>query len=237
MCQNRKKTLIPYFKGGFPVRFSNGIKAGLIFCLFVLLFSWLRIPLSKQALKIEERPLKKKTFKRDPVDTPFYIFSTSVVPYPKNFAPSGYMGDMGDIKMTGSYDVTLKEEYPCLKFSYSPSGKKRWAGIMWQNPANNWGDFDGGYDITRATKLTFWAKGEKGGEVVEFKIGGIAAAYSDSTNLTSGDIALKDKWVKYVIKLEGFPMHFISAGFGFVVAQEENGRGCTFYLDEIKYEN
>ena len=167
---------------------------------------------------------------------PFYIFSTSVFPYPKNFAPSGYMGDTTDIMMTGSYDVKLKEQYPCIKITYVPSGEKGWSGIMWQNPANNWGDFDGGYDLSLAGKMSFWVRGDKGGEVVEFKIGGVASVYQDSLNLSSGAIILEKKWNQYFFPLKEYSRNSISGGFGIIVTKEENFQGCTFYLDEVKYE-
>lgn len=199
------------------------------FSLFSSLFT-------KKSLKIEERP-KEKIIKREAKSMPFYVFSTSKIPYPKNFASSGYMGDLHDLKMTGSYDIKLKLKYPSLKFTYRPSGNKGWSGIMWQNPPNNWGEFDGGYDLTRAGKLTFWARGDKGGEIVEFKVGGVASTYLDSLNLTSGDLVLQKEWIKYVFHLEKFSRQYISGGFGFVVTKEENSKGCIFYLDEIKYEN
>ena len=69
-----------------------------------------------------------------------------------------------------------------------------WAGVAWQNPANNWGEFDGGYNLTKAKKLSFWARGDKGGEIVEFKLGGTAANYPDSENLTTGALTLKNEW-------------------------------------------
>ena len=212
---------------------------GFITCfvlILVLLFHYSRrTRLSKNVLKIEKKP-EKKVVKKELKDMPFFVFSTSVVPYPRNFAPSGFMGDKIDIKMTGSYDIKLKETYPCLKFIYYPTGEKKWAGIIWQNPPNNWGDYDGGYDLSKATKLTFWARGDVGGEVVEFKIGGISSTYKDSVNVTSGDVILEKEWIKYILHLNEFSTHYISGGFSFVVTKENNRNGCIFYLDEVRYE-
>ena len=46
-----------------------------------------------------------------------------------------------------------------------------WGGVVWQNPANNWGDKPGGWNLTGAKKLSFWARGDKGGEKVTFLFG------------------------------------------------------------------
>ena len=51
-----------------------------------------------------------------------------------------------------------------MKVKYKAPGN--WTGIAWQNPANDWGDLPGGYDLTGAKKLTFWARGEFGIEIL-----------------------------------------------------------------------
>lgn len=171
-----------------------------------------------------------------PEKMPFYVFNNSIWPPVKNFAPSGYMGDVSDLKITGLYAKAYRQKYPSLKITYLAEGRAGWCGMLWQNPPNNWGELDGGYNLSKASKLTFWAKGEKGGEVVEFKIGGTLSVYPDSASISTGDITLKDKWTRYRIDLRDADLHYISAGFGFVLEQYKNEEGCTFYLDDIKYE-
>ena len=70
----------------------------------------------------------------------------------------------------------------CLKVDYTASDN--WGGVVWQNPANNWGDKAGGWNLTGAKKLTFWARGDKGGEVVTFLFGliGKDKTYHDTGN-------------------------------------------------------
>ena len=79
-------------------------------------------------------------------------------------------------------------------------------------------------------------RGEKGGEIVEFKLGGTASNYPDSDNLSTGDLTLTDKWQQYELDLTSAELFYISAGFGFVCKQDMNPAGCTFYLDDIKYD-
>src|SRR5712691_9681162 len=44
------------------------------------------------------------------------------------------------------------------------------AGAYWQDPVNNWRKTPGptGYDLSGFSKLTFWVRGQSGGEVVQF---------------------------------------------------------------------
>jgi len=156
-----------------------------------------------------------------------------------HFIPSGWLGDYGDIK----YENASKEDPylgdSCIKIAYSGKASQgaRWAGIYWQNPANNWGSIDAGYDLSKATKLTFWARGEKGGERInEFKIGGLMGEYSDSDAAGIGPVILNKDWTQYSIDLKGKDMSYIIGGFCWATNIDENPEGATFYLDEIKYE-
>jgi hypothetical protein len=180
--------------------------------------------------------LKEKVSERPAEPMPFYVYNNAMFPPVKNFAVSGYMGDVADLKLAGSYKNLHQEGYPCLKIMYTAEGSMGWAGVCWQNPANNWGEFDGGYNLKKAKELSFWAKGDKGGEIVEFKVGGTAANHPDSENLTSGPITLTNVWTQYVLELDAADLFYISAGFGMTVKQDSNPKGCLFYLDDVKYE-
>ncbi len=53
-----------------------------------------------------------------------------------------------------------------------------------------------------ATRLTFWGRGENGGERVhEFRIGGIIGQYPDSDVATLSNIRLTKEWKQYTIDL------------------------------------
>ena len=109
--------------------------------------------------------------------------------------------------------------------------------MYWQNPPNNWGYIDGGYDLSSSTKVTFWARGEKGSErVEEFKIGGIMGEFSDTDIASVGPVILTKEWQQYSIDLKGKDISYISGGFCWATNVDVNPEGCTFYLDEIKYE-
>src|SRR5947199_339925 len=78
-----------------------------------------------------------------------------------------------------------------------------WAGIVWQHPAGDWGDRAGGWDLRGAKKLTFWARGEGGGEVVNFELGllGKGKKYQDSASAKLAGVKLTREWKQYEITL------------------------------------
>jgi outer membrane protein OmpA-like peptidoglycan-associated protein len=170
---------------------------------------------------------------------PFKAFPvyTDKAPRDTHYAPSGYMGD-SDLTMSGAYTQTPQGEGPCLRVNYKASGPKGWAGIYWQDPANNWGDIPGraGYDLRGATRVTFWARGESGGERIhEFRVGGIVGQYPDSDVATLSNIRLTPDWKPYLIDLAKKDLRHVIGGFGLFVNKAENPGGMVFYLDDIIY--
>jgi len=142
----------------------------------------------------------------------------------------------------------IKYEYKVNKsFNVYTDAQQNWAGIYWQDPENNWGDCSaGGYNLTGATNLSFWAKGANGTEKIEFKIGGIGwdpktdqqiALFSDSLHpaLSTGVIYLTTEWKQYTIDLTGKNLSRVIGGFCWVTNTTLNPNGCTFYLDDIRY--
>jgi hypothetical protein len=177
-----------------------------------------------------DQPKPNESFK------PFYIYTDDKSDL-NHFAPSGWMGDVSDLSLSGAYQDNPKMGNSCLKIAYLAKGSEGWAGIYWQNPANNWGKRKGGFDLRGATALTFWAKGEKGGEkITEFKIGGITGKFPDSDVAFIKSIKLTKEWRQYFIDLSKKDLRYINGGFCFVVLRRENPLGAQFYLDEIRYE-
>src|SRR5882762_4772799 len=96
-----------------------------------------------------------------------------------NFYPSGYMGDGEGENRKGTDPIDLSDQWTdnchsdatCIRIVYHPASKK-WAGVYWQYSDGNWGD-EPGYAIVGAKKMVFWARGDRGGELVSFKVGGI----------------------------------------------------------------
>jgi hypothetical protein len=156
------------------------------------------------------------------------------------YVASGYMGDGEAGKLVQMKNVT--GEMPrsggtgmCIKVAYQP-GAKGFAGVYWLSPANNWGDKPGNR-IQGASKITFWAVGAKGGEIVEFKAGGVSdKQYRDSFEKSLGSVALTKQWKQYAIPLAGQKLASVLGGFAWVAKATDNPDGLTFYLDAIRYE-
>jgi len=169
----------------------------------------------------------------------FYVYSDDKST-DNHFIPSGWLGDYPDIAMDQSSIETFRSGLTCIKITYSNKASKnaRWAGVYWQEPANNWGTIENaGFDLNGAKKLTFWARGENGGErIEEFKMGGIAGAFGDSDTAGIGPIVLTQEWQQYTINLSGKNLKKIVGGFAWSANLDNNPQGCTFYLDDIKYE-
>lgn len=157
------------------------------------------------------------------------------------FTPSGWMGD-GEhgrkyIEFSGT-DRTNPHSAPAsIKITYT-FGPTRWGGIYWQNRPDNWGDEPGtNYSGKGFTKITFWARGEAGNEVVEFKAGGISnktKSYRDSFGITIGRVALTKAWKQYHIDVSKSDLSSVIGGFCWVGSSDYNAaRKITFYIDDI----
>ncbi len=156
-----------------------------------------------------------------------------------HYIPSGWMGDYGDMKLDTGCKENPHSGTTCLKITYSAEQKQGagWAGIFWQNPANNWGMKPGGFDLTGASKLVFWIRGSKGGEIIaEAKVGGITGEYADSDAVSIGPLILTTEWKEYTIDLKGKDLSYVSGGFCWAASASDNPDGFMIYLDDIYYE-
>ena len=149
------------------------------------------------------------------------------------FVASGYMGNGGAISVE-SVTENPRVGKASLRVRYKETGN--WGGVVWQSPANDWGEKPGGFDLTGAKKLTFWARGEKGGEDVSFGYGiiGNNKKYFDSAKDELKNQILSNEWKQYSIDLVGKDLSHIKSGFVWTLAGKN--QPITFYLDDIRYE-
>ena len=191
-------------------------------------------------VKGDKAPIAKGSDTSAPVATvgkaaslPFTVYSEGGEPG-LVFIPSGYMGNYKAIKGNEACAVKPHSGKTCMQWQYTAGSD--WGGVVWQSPANDWGDAAGGKNLTGATKLTFWARGEKGGEVVSFLCGIINRdkPFFDTVQAKLDKAALTSEWKQYTIDLKGKDLTRVKTGFGWTLAAE--GSPVTFYLDDIKYE-
>jgi hypothetical protein len=150
------------------------------------------------------------------------------------FVPTGWMGNTKAMKLDEEHKTNPHSGTTCLKFDFAANDG--WGGIVWQSPPNDWGDKPGGWDLTGAKSLTFWARGDKGGEVVSFQIGilGSDKKFSDSANAKLDSVGLTSEWKQYRIDLSGKNLSRIKTGFVINVANP--GKPLSLYVDDISYE-
>lgn len=170
---------------------------------------------------------------------PFVLYREGGAEAAPPYTPSGWMGDWGDIVLDAASTEQPHSGTTCLKIIYSAqrAQKQGWAGVFWQRPANNWGDKDAGLDLTGARHLAFWARGARGGEVIEkFQVGGIKGKFPDTCEVLIGPIRLTTEWQEYLIPLDGKDLTRLIGAFMWATSKASNPQGCTFYLDDIRFE-
>lgn len=135
-------------------------------------------------------------------------------PLEAQYKPSGWMGDGEGQGKAPSKSLTFTPEKATIngkdmvaaRIEYT-KGNKGWAGIYWQHPDGNWGDKPG-YDLSGARAISFWARGERGDEIVEFISGGIEGENKpnhDTFKRSLGDQLLTKQWQNYIIDLSDVP--------------------------------
>ncbi len=90
--------------------------------------------------------------------------------------------------------------------------------------------------LTGAKKVTFWARGEKGGETVDFKFGilGREKKFFDTGKGGLEKVTLTRDWKQYEITVGNQELTRIKTGFVWNLAS--SGQPITFYLDDVQWE-
>jgi hypothetical protein len=155
------------------------------------------------------------------------------------FFPSGVMNDVKQIEIVDPWKGNCHSGATCVKITYTP-GEKAWAGMYWQYPDGNWGDKPG-RKIEGAKKLVFWARGQNGGETLDFKAGGINQPdkkYQDSFEkmYEHDPVTLTTDWQFFEIDLAGTDTSSVIGAFAWTASKSANSQAITFYLDGICFQ-
>jgi hypothetical protein len=158
-----------------------------------------------------------------------------------HFAPTGYMGDgttIGTVRMDNDACPTRAPgaRGDCYTVTYTPTGA--WAGIYWQYPANNWGAKPGRIVLPGAKRVVVWAKGQAGGEKLDFTIGGIkddTLPYKDSIN-ASTSVTLTTEWQSYAVNFGPKTYSSVIGAFSWIAHAPPGSGPIVFYLDGIAWE-
>jgi hypothetical protein len=157
-----------------------------------------------------------------------------------NFKWSGIMGENSG----NSLDIDLVYRNNLLpknlsKINYN-SNIEEWAGVFIQYPSDpiDWRRGPNvGLNLTGAREIIFYAKGEKGGEIITWGYGYDKPNYKGLTDSSYERRieTLTDNWTRYQIDLNGKDLSYISGLFLFYMDRANNPNGATFYMDNITY--
>ena len=175
-------------------------------------------------------PLLVKGEVRTPM--PFYVYRDGFDGMP--WTPSGWMGAIESLTLNGDHAANPHEGKACIQMRFVGE-VGTWVGVAWQHPPNNWGDKEGGYDLSGAKYLELWARGEYSTEKISIAVGllGGDKAHPDSGKTTAEDIRLTREWRRYRIRLKKLDLSSIKTGF--VVTLSGQGSPLTVYLDSIRF--
>jgi len=112
-------------------------------------------------------------------------------------------------------------------------------GFCWKNRAGNEGEAAGD-DLSGAgyRRISFWARGEKGGEVAEFRAGGLGnvkTRHRDSFDASAGKIKLGTSWHDYTIFVKDADLSSVMTPFCVLMYREDNAQDAVVYVDDIEY--
>jgi len=165
--------------------------------------------------------------------------------------PAGWMsgnGQPASVIQMNTVAVQCHSDPGCLRFRYTVGGG--WAGIYWwpldcgesgiDVAWNRVRSGSCGIDVLRAgnfsavERFTFWARGERGEETIEFKIGSPDVA--PIPGRSTGRVSLKPTWERYQIDLQDIDMSKVIGLFLWTATDQDNPNGAVFYLDDIRFE-
>jgi hypothetical protein len=127
-----------------------------------------------------------------------------------------------------------------IRFIYPP---EQWCGVAVASKEDYWGETPGpSFDMQGYKRLVFWARGEKGGEVIQVKVG-IAGdkPFGDSTKiaLSTPRIRLDRKWTEYSLDLDAADEDLKRIITPFVVVSSQSYNpgddSTSFYIDNVYY--
>jgi len=147
--------------------------------------------------------------------------------------PSPPIADGGSSWDEGGVDARPLPDSKCWTITYTPTGPSDWAGVDWQYPANNWGTADGLVIPPGATRVTFVAWGDAGGEKVSFNVG-YGPTSTDRFGASAADRLLTTLPTPFSIDVAGiYTCHSVRMGFGWIAG---GGTTITFHIADIRWE-
>jgi hypothetical protein len=180
----------------------------------------------------------------DPVPTKavglWYVYSDDGAEQ-NHFIPNYMPGEAAkDIHLDPACTVNPKSGKTCIKVTFDFKNSP-WAGVSCASGDQVWGDKEcPSYNLAKAKKLVFYARGETGKERIQAKVGICGdKPHGDSlpTPIESEWLPLKKEFTRYEVPMRGDTSRIITP-FVIVVNSDMNGGAdsMTVYLDDLHFE-
>ena len=173
--------------------------------------------------------------------------ATAVTLYRKlPFDPTADLRPVGVLDISGGSCPLPRPEGAqgeCYTFTINPlrgyPGAQGWGGLLWQFPEQNWGAEPGRLISPGATEVSFYAGGDKGGEIVTFKVGGThdpALPNADTLDLPLPVTLSAGPLQHYTISLADQAYSEVIAGFGWVMdVPTDSDVPIIFHVDDLRW--
>ena len=178
---------------------------------------------------------------------PFYAYQDAGSRL-NNFVLSGWTGDYRFLKIDTASLEDITADNTCIRVRYAPVMNARpgygkqapdiatrdgYAGFAIQsNPENRWGSLRGGYDLSKAKKVFFFARGKNGGEKIEV---GMRKRNENDMTASAGIIELTREWKVYEVSLDGLTFNDCAGGLYILLHGKDRIHSSEIYLDEIYF--
>ncbi len=181
------------------------------------------------SINVVDKTAEKRKYLVPRVELPFYVYKDNQdLPY----TPSAYMGDYEALSVNLNHKEDTHSGETAIKISYNAS--TGWYGIGFVDPADDWGDILGGYNISGAEIFSFWAKANITNVKINVGFGLIDddKTYPDTAK-NMQEIVLTKNWKQYTIKTKRLDLSCIRSGF--VLFSSPEGFDHEIYIDDIVF--
>ena len=188
------------------------------------------VGIASTSITVRDREAAQRPFLVPRVELPFYVYREGEeLPY----YPTAYMGNYEAIAVDVQQGEEVYAGETALRISYQATSD--WYGLGFVDPPNDWGEILGGYDLTGAKTLRFWAKASYDNLRLKIGLGLLEEdrTYYD-TDKKMEEITLTREWQEYTIPLKRLDLRCIRSGL--VLFASGEGLQHQIYLDEVRYE-
>jgi hypothetical protein len=192
--------------------------------------TYYNVGIATTSISVIDQAVAERQYLVPRAELPFYVYKDNEnLPY----VLSAYMGNYKDMEVDLEQTETVKTGKTAIKITYK--AKDNWYGVGFVDPANDWGDILGGYNISGANTFSFWAKASYSNLKVKVGFGLIAddKPFPDSS-IESTELTLTNDWKKYTIKTKGLDLSCIRTGF--VLFSSGDGITHEIFIDDIVFE-